>query len=261
MTSAASISAPQGRVLAVVNKPAPNIDSTQALVTSVFRQLSDIEATQAVVLAVVRGRISYPHVRAWTFTLDGHDYYVLRLGAIETLVYDTYAQEWYVWGSDAADLWRAYNGCNWQGANAFAGGYGSNIVVGDDTLGVLYFLDPDADADDDPAGSGNQVVFERIVEGQVALKGYAQVPCFGVELLGSIGDNAADGSTSIELEYSDDRGDNYVSAGTIDVASGSSADRVNWPSLGSMKAPGRLFRVTDYGALKRIDCLDMADGR
>jgi hypothetical protein len=214
-----------------------------------------VQLSQVAVLAAVKGRTANPRVRAWTFTMDGHDYYVLHLGTVETLIYDTHSKEWYVWGSGLGDLWRAYVGLNWLGGTQNATGYGSNVIVGDDGNGALYFLDPEADKDDD-ALTGATRTFTRVLEGQVVVKsGYDFPPCFGVQVYGSIGKN--DENESVTLEISDDRGVTYVSVGDLTVVAGDVDFRLNWQSLGSMRAPGRLVRITDYGALRRIDGMEM----
>ena len=111
--STAEVEVTQARTLGVANIPAEHIESTQArLVVPYNKKPEEIQVTQARTLAVVKGRVSDPRVRAWTFTIDGHDFYVLRLGNDETLVYDVYSEQWYVWGSSDTPLWRAYNGTN-----------------------------------------------------------------------------------------------------------------------------------------------------
>ena len=70
--------------------------------------------------------------------------------------------------------------------------------------------------------------------------------------MGDIG-NPWSEETTITLEYSDDAGNTYVSAGDVTVTEGEYKSDVSWLSLGQMNAPGRLFRVKDYGALSRID--------
>src|SRR6185312_9964321 len=261
MTTAASITSPQARVLGVVNKPAANMSSTQARILAPVEEMADINAVQARILAVVRGRIGYPNVRAWTFTLDGHDYYILRLGTSSTLVYDLTTNQWYIWGSGTGDLWYAYNGCNWNGANSQSGGYGSNIVVGDDTFGTLYFLDPEYDYDDAGSYDGTSSTFQRVVEGQVINTSYNGQRCYGVEVLGSIGDVTSPTLTNVTLDYSDDRGKTFATAGTITVPTTSYDARLSWRSLCNIPTPGRLFKITDYGALRRIDSLEMEDGK
>lgn len=207
---------------------------------------------------VYRGRVDDPKVRCFTFTLDGHDFYVIRLGTIETLVFDTQTEQFYIWGSGEGLLWRAYDGCNWLGGYPQSTGFGSNIVVGDDGTGTIYFLNPDADTDDDALeGLSLQREFLRRVSGQVTTTGYGSVRCYGLEVMGSIGQSPAATSQTVTLSYSDDRGQSYVDAGTITNEPDDYDLRLFWRSLGSVRAPGRIFRLTDYGALKRIDSLTM----
>jgi len=96
-------------VRAISSIPAEAIESSQVAVRAVTDNQADTRVHQAVLRAVIRGRSSDPAVRAWTFTIDGHDYYVLRLGTLETLVYDLHSDQWYVWGSGVSDLCRLYD--------------------------------------------------------------------------------------------------------------------------------------------------------
>jgi hypothetical protein len=251
----------QAVVLAAGAYPAEAINSSQAHVQAAIDTDMSIIVPQAFILLAARGRVNDPHVRVWTFTLDGHDYYVLRLGNRETLIYDTHSEQWYVWGSGDGDLWRAYNGTNWLGGMTQGGGYGSSVVVGDDGNGSLYFLDPDGEVDDDALlGVDSPRPFQRVVQGQVVSKGYGRVPCYGVSLNGSIGEVDREDSTDVTLSVSDDKGETYTEVGTVSVEADDTDARVHWRSLGSIKTPGRLFKVVDYGALTRIDSLEMDDG-
>ena len=78
----------------------------------------------------------------------------------------------------------------------------------------------------------------------------------GVQLFGSIGSGLEDGM-EVSLEVSDDRGFTYTDMGAVSLDAGDYNARVHWRSLGSMSAPGRLFKITDEGALKRIDSAEM----
>jgi len=208
------------------------------------------------VMAILRGRVDDPKVRVWTYTLDGHDFYVIRLGNIETLVYDTHSEQWSVFGDEGNDLWKAYQGINWLGSEQLAHLHGSNIVVGDDSNGSLYFLNPEQYTDDHRVdGADNPQTFQRIFQGQLNKRGYDYERCFAVELLGSIGQMDNPLLTDIALTYSDDRGNTYVDAGTVTVANGDLGARVDWRSLGSFTAPGRIFKITDTGGFFRIDSL------
>lgn len=244
-------------VLAAGAYPTEAIEASQGVVLSgVYKSVNTV-VSQAVVMVAARGRIANPQLRVWTFTLDGHDFYVLRLGERETLVYDLYSEQWSDWGSGSAARWRANTGANWIGGGVIAGGYGSNIVVGDDTHGTVFFLDPEYAYDDDPlTGSADQAGFVRMAQGQLPLRGRDAVPCYGVILSASFGYEDALGG--VQLEISDDAGESYTDCGTVTIALADYAARVEWTSLGSITAPGRLFRLTD-SHLARIDGLDLYD--
>jgi hypothetical protein len=189
--------------------------------------------------------------------MDGHDFYVLRLGDIETLVYDTMTGSWYVWASGTTDLWRAYTGINWLGGNEQAYEYGSNVIVGDDANGALYFLDPDYPIDQHPTyeEETNERLeqFERVFQTQLQKRGYDNQRDYAIELLGSIGEMETTDLTDITLYVSDDRGATYTDMGTVSVPNNDIDARVDWRSLGSFGAPGRLYKFVDTGALVRID--------
>lgn len=257
--STADLRATQTKARAIYNVPTESERITQATVRSISESDVAVQVTQNLVRSIVRGRVFNPKVRTWTYTLDGHDHYVLRLGETETLDYDTYSKEWAVYGSGETSLWKAATGCNWLGGNRLAAVYGSNVVVGDENNGALYFLDPDYDYEDHSIlGADEKLPFEREVQAQVVLKGYDSVSCYGVELEGSIGSVDEFGDTLVNLTYSDDRGNTYQDAGSIAADVEEYSARLNWQSLGSMKGPGRLFKITDNGALKRIDTMEAA---
>lgn len=247
----------QGGVLAVYNVPAEFINATQAGITITFRQTSVLEVTQAGVLAVVSGRVANPRLRAWTFSLDGHDYYVLRLGDSATLIYDVYSEQWVEWASFDKDFWRPNIGTNWIGGAALAHTYGSSVVVGDDTYGLLWFLDPERPYDEDPDYvSDVDQYYERVVMGQVPVRGRDNIPCFAVWLTADMGTPAYTGA-GVRLEISDDAGNSFVNAGVIQVTAGAYTPELAWYSLGQIEAPGRLFKIVDDGAVTRVDGLEM----
>ena len=253
--SASNIQVSQSDVLSVFNVPAVSIEASSADVSYVSKNLDMIEVSQADILAIIKGRVDDPAVRAWTFTLDGHDFYVLRLGNTETLVYDVTSQQWSVWGSNDLISWFVYTGSNWVGGNTFAAEFGSNIVVGSDANGSIYILDPSKAKDDSPVAGREPSSFTRQVTAQMPVRGYNAVRVFEVQLLGSVNELEDSFDTDIELLYSDDRGQSYISAGIITTVPDDYDVRASWRSLGSFDAPGRLFRIEDTGALQRIDSL------
>jgi hypothetical protein len=262
MTTAVTVNSSQESVLVSASYPAIIIKESQDQILASVSGPEYVEASQLSVLVSAMGSTVDPAVRAWTFTLDNHDYYVLRLGTQETLVYDDHAKQWYTWSSGDGNTWKAYNGCNWYGGQGWSYTNGSNIIVGDDGNGSLYFLDPFQDTDDDAVyGPALPVPFRRETYGQLPFRGYNHMPCFGVQIQGSIGDQTNTAINSVDLLTSDDRGGTYQDAGEIQITPGAIDTRLYWRSLGSMRAPGRIFKVVDYGALKRLDSMEMLDGK
>jgi len=196
-----------------------------------------------------------PQLRAWTFTLDDHDFYVLRLGLDFTMVYDTLTQQWQEWTSYNNAVWSLNCGFEWVGGIGLGG---SDIIVGDDTTGTLYFLDPASALDDASTLDFGTENFERIAMGQVPVRGREAIPCYATWLTTEMGQPDADGSP-VTLYTSDDAGENWVNHGSIGVTTGSTIPELSWYSLGQIQAPGRLFMIIDDGAIARIDTLEMAD--
>lgn len=251
-----------GGAMVVGNFPTAAIFASAggAMVATAHRS-TDLAVSLAGVMVVARGRVASPRLRVWTFQLDDHRFYGIDLGLLEkTLVFDMHSKAWAVWGSGDSDWWRARIIRNWLNGRRLAPTK-SAIIAGDDTTGMLYWLNPDGDSDSAPSLAMDEPVpFVRTVTGQVVIApGYGAAPCFGVQLEGSLGSLAGD--NDVTLAISDDRGNNYWSPGSVTLTGGAWGARAHWRSLGAMRQPGRLFRVTDTGALKRLDRLWMDEPR
>jgi len=199
-----------------------------------------------------------PRLRAWTFTLDGHDFYVLRLGDTKTLVYDVSSEQWMDWASWEKDYWRASLGANWVGGTALADTWGSNVIVGDDTFGLLWFLDPDQGFDEHPDYAIDvDMPIEHIAMAQMPMRGRDVLPCNVVYLTA---DNSGPTFTgaAVTLSISDDAGKTFWDADTITIEVGNVEQEFNWYSLGQIGTPGRLFKIVDNG-LTRLDDFKMND--
>lgn len=254
------VRASQLAVTAVFNYPSQAMRSSQLQVTAVTEDTPPIRASQLSVIAVVRSTPDDPLVRAWTFTLDDHDFYVLRLGNSSTFVYDTYSEQWVDWLSPNRSNWRPNTGINWVGGTQNEPTYGSNILVGDDTYGLVYFLDPTQVYDDHPVEDNDDpMYFERIAMGQMSVTGRSVVPCYVSYLTANPGDPAYTGA-GVTLYTSDNNGQSFNNHGLIAVTSSQyTPPQLTWYSLGQITAPGRLFKIVDDGAVTRIDSLDMND--
>lgn len=247
-------------VRTVYNFPSEAARVSQFVVRSFDEPTPSARVSQMVVRAVIRGRIENPNVRAWTFTLDGHDFYVLRLGDTNTLVYDTYSKQWMDWANLESATWRANYGMNWLGGQGLAIGYGSDVVTGDDNLGLLWFLNPDQPYDENPLADAvqQQIFFDRITMGQLPMTGREVLPCYAAWLTADMGDPAYEGA-SVNLSISDDAGVTFDDMGSVVGTVGTNRPELSWYSLGQIKAPGRLFKITDDGAVARIDSFEMND--
>lgn len=254
-----NVLATQADIQAIFNFSAAQIDASQADVNFVASTASDVDVSQVVVDVIIIGRPENPLLRAWVCTIDNHEFYVLRLGDELTLVYDTYSEQWMDWRTPGLSFWRASCGINWIGGEAFATIYGSNIVVGDDTFGRLWFLGPETPYDESPRDDdATQYFFERVVMGQMAIKGREVMPCNAVWLTADAGDPAYEGA-GVRLSISDNGGENFTDCGLITVTEGEFRPQLTWLSLGQISAPGRLFKIEDDGAVTRIDGLEMND--
>jgi len=252
-----TVRTPQAYVTALAALPAENVQTSGSMLAVIAEGNEFVQTSQGFVTALVRGSVSDPKVRAWTFTLDGHDFYILRLGNEETLVYDLTTEQWYSWGTGGNSLWQAYTGINWTGGSRFSSVAGSNVTVGSDGNGSIWFLDPDSDMDEGLFAESIPAPFLRRVTGQVLSKGYSSYRVNQVQLLGSIGSLSDPALNTITLSYSDDRGHTYTNASTVTAPAEDYEARVDWRSLGSFRQPGRLFRLEDFGALRRVDSLTM----
>lgn len=263
MASTPFTEASQGVVLAAGIFPTEAVQASQATaLAATDHQGGDIEASQAVVLVAARGRVANPRVRAWTFTLDGHDFYVLRLGDEETLIYDLYSEQWVNWSSAELPFWRTTTGITWIGGSILGFTYGSSIVCGDDTQGLLWLLDPELAYDESSRADSSiqQIAFNRVVTGQVPMTGREVMPCYAIFLIGdNYGLVADDFTPFVRLDYSDDQGKTYDEADTITVTTETVDQDYTWLSLGQIEAPGRLFRIVDNGIFARIDSMTMND--
>lgn len=260
MVAAVGIQATQLGTMVVYNYPSDGARVAQMGTVVVAESSPPVRVSQLGAMVVYRGRVADPSLKVWEFTLDSHEFYVLRVGDAETLVVDKLTGQWTNWGSGTSSRWRAKTGCNWIGAGSPVGGYATDIVVGDETFGVLYFLDPDYPYDDSATAGEDPNTFHRIAQGQLTHRGRDPIDCFGVKLTGSFGDVIDAALTAVSLSYSDDAGYNYSDAGTVDVTVGDYAAHVEWLSLGVVFSPGRLFKIEDDGAVARIDGLELLNG-
>lgn len=217
-----------------------------------------MRASQIAAYAWCKGYVEKPHLRAWGYSLDGHDYYVLRLGTLWTVVLDLVTGQWSEWSGHSLPYWRAHNGGNWLGEGSDTANrlYGTNVVAGDDRAGILWMLDPTAGIDDGAAADLPQVPYSRAVTAIVPQVMRQTTPVGGVYLTVALGQPTVTGA-EITFDYSDTWGKSYISAGSIEIDPSNYTQEIAWRSVGLIRAPGRIFRFTDTGATVRISLCEM----
>lgn len=183
--------------------------------------------------------------RAWEFTLDGHTFYVVTLGNQGTWVYDFTTGEWSEWETDGYGSWNMERGVTWKG----------EVIAADRENPVIWRLDPTSFIDDDYKTQ------TRVVTGGLAVRNRVFPAVNAFRLTASKGqfdvaNTVPATEPTVQLEYSDDQGKTYSDAGTVTISLDAFTQDIQYLSLGSMQAPGRIFRVTDTGAVARIDGAD-----
>lgn len=179
--------------------------------------------------------------KAWAFVLDGHIFYVLGTTNRGTLLYDLSSGQWHVWKTGGRTYWNMERGVMWRG----------RILAADNSTAQIWELDPDAVRDESvPAQE-----IERVVTGFLPLRGRDSVRQGALRLTASVGDPSVAGA-AVTMRYSDDGGNTWSNPFTVTLAEGDFDQTISFRSLGRIRAPGRLWEITDTGAAVRIDGAD-----
>lgn len=186
-------------------------------------------------------------LRAWSFSIEGHTIYCLRIGSVGTYCHDVENQSWPRFKSYGYETWRAHVGAQIDG---------SLVIAGDDQNGTLWRLDNEASND-------NGEPMERVITGGLSSVG-APTVCKNISLNIAVGWAQITGSATdpiIAMQFSDDGGNLWSAWLEVNFGlQGKYRTNVAWQQLGVISPPGRLFRfrVTD-DALLRISYARMND--
>lgn len=202
--------------------------------------LHDIKTHQLGAYALVRGKIDRRDLRAWPFTQDDHDFWVLQLGDVGTLIYDKLTGQWAQWKSPSFAYWRGNDGVQWEGWN----------ICCDSESGKLWIIDPEGRLDDETTP------ITSVITGGINTRMRKFIPNYMAELTVSEGQPPTgidEGDVGITLRVSDDQGLTYISHGEV-AGQGLSEDAtIRWYGLGIIPPSGRVFEITDTGYARRID--------
>lgn len=190
-----------------------------------------------------QGGLALSDLRAWTFTLDGHTFYVLDLGAEGTFAYDTTTQQW------ARFITEGYSG-RWDVTNGIM--WGKERIIGGDLENTkIWELTAAALTDQDDA-----IEITHAITGGLQTRRRDKLPVSAVRVTGSVGDLGDATGATIALRFSDDNGHTWVGPFTVTLTQADYSGEIAYRSLGSFAAPGRIFELTDTSGPKRIDGVD-----
>jgi hypothetical protein len=205
--------------------------------------VSVLSSQALLLIAYGSGVPGTPRTDAWTYTLDGHRMWVLPLGLEGDWQYDTITKQWSQLQTQGFVGLNFTHGVQWK----------SRIMGGDALYGFLYELDPNQVDDEDfrPV--------EHIVTGGIQTRSPNQIGVANFRMAASIG-YQSDSPVDVILQFSDDNGNTWSdpNAFIITINEGVYNTALVWDALGSFQAPGRIFRVTDYGGFLSISGADAA---
>ena len=216
--------------------------------------LFQVSVHQAALYVLVKGFPDRRDLRAWTFTQDDHDFYVLQCGATLTLVYDKLTRQWAQWVSPGYAYWRGDDGASWEGYNLCCDRR-SGRVFKIDAVGRLDY--------NNTTGLNDTPIRSQVTALARGNRMRTSAQCYMAELVVSEGrppSSIAEGAVGISLRTSDDDGRNWVDHGLIPGEGLGEDMTVRWYGLGIMPSPGRVFEITDSGYARRITALDIEIG-
>lgn len=183
--------------------------------------------------------VSLPERHAWAFTLDGHIFYVLNTPGEPTLLYDMTTGQWCTWTTGGYPFWNIHRGIMWNG-----------LILGASAAGAkIWLLDPAVLTDE-----GTREI-ERVVTGFQAYRGSGSIRQGSLRMTagrqGVLGADAA-----VTLRFSDDGGRTWSRDYAVELNAGDVSKKIEFRSLGRIRAPGRLWELSDVGGVVRIDGLD-----
>lgn len=217
------------------------VSQAAMLIASTAEGKVEANVTQVVMLVAKLTGIADPaRSRAWAFTLDGHEFYVLNLGAQGTFLWDTVTSQWCKFVTNGYGQWNFTNGCQW----------GNRVVGGDLLTDQVWELRPTALLDE-----GWRDI-NHVVTGGIATRSRVYVSCDNLRVAGSIGLLDELNGATMTLRYSDDQEATWSDPFTIQLTEDEFDGEIAWRSLGSFMAPGRIFELSDIGGLIRIDGAD-----
>ncbi len=229
---------------------AGKVKTSQIIIQTATEGLAIPASSHAFMLIAYRvGNVEDLKSRAWTFTLDGHTFYVVTLGEQGTYVYDQTTQQWARWQTQGFSSWNMEIGTTWRG----------DVIAADQSNPIIWRLDPESFIDDD---FKPQI---RKVTGGLAMRQRAFIANYAFRVTASLGTPAVPLTAPptvpvVTFRYSDDQGKTFTAPDPVTLGVGDFTQTIGWLSLGTMQPPQRIFEIEDTGAIARIDGADAEVG-
>jgi hypothetical protein len=230
--------------LAAIKFPTGFERTTQFFTNIVGVSTPTLRVTQQYVLVAIKSGADERMMRAWTFTQDDHDFYVLHLGA-STVVYDKLTDQWAQWKNSDAAYWRGLDGCDWEGWN----------VCCDPDTGKIFKIDPVNRLD-----YGTTPITSQVFGGMTErFRNYT--PCYMAEVaISQARPPAGVDVTTVGIRLRTYDTISWTDHGTLQGQPTGTMLYARFYGLGLLKSPGVLFEITDYGYARRIDGLNIEMG-
>lgn len=203
------------------------------------KPISNPSMSERVRLQIASGVIA-ANTPAWSFTLDGHTFYVLNLGAGGTVCYDLTTTQWCEFGTTGYTSWNMHRGTMWNG----------RVVAGDVSTATIWELLPTSVQDQ------ASIAISHITTGGIFTRSRDQIPVDGFFLQASAGVLGTNGAV-VNLRFSDDNGHTWSAYYPITLVTANYSQELAWLSLGSFSSPGRVFEISDSGGLITLSGADV----
>lgn len=174
-------------------------------------------------------------INAFQYDIDGHIFYGLHIRDRGTFVYDLTAGQWTQWKSGSLLYWNAQFALKWN-EEYYAASLLDNYVVR---------INPDSVLDDSFRDN------DFIVTARLESQSRKYLPNSEVQVFGSVGLRGG----NVDLRYSDDDGASFTSYITVTVPPNARSESVMWYDLGTVRSPGRVYELRDFGTMRRVQTI------
>jgi hypothetical protein len=206
------------------------------LLASIMAEPTARVTEMALLVAYTTGTPVNTRRRCWTFDFDGHQFYVLDLAQEGTFCFDLTTGMWCEFETQGHEGWNMRNGTTWK----------KETVALDFSNPIVWKLDPSSQLDEDWKD------IEHVVTAMHQFRFRKARRQDALRVTASVGQLGEDASV-LKLRFSDDLGQTWSDYYEITLNDADYTQEIAFRSLGTMKAPGRIFEISDTAGFLRID--------